>query len=50
MKKVIKIDESNYKQLLAIIHNLETVNNKRMSFDDVVSLLLEEHKNTAKNK
>jgi predicted CopG family antitoxin len=44
MKKVIKIGESNYKLLLSMIHDLETEKNQRMSFDDVISLLIEEHK------
>jgi len=50
MKKVIKVNESNYRKMLGIIHNLEIAKNQRMSFDDVISLLLEEHQKTVKVK
>ena len=40
MKKVIKIDEKNYKELLFIIHDLEMKKNERLSFDEVISLLV----------
>jgi len=43
MTKVIKIDDTNYKRLLTIIHELECANNERASFDDALSLLIDEH-------
>lgn len=43
MTKVIKVDDMNYKRLLVIIHELETVSNKRASFDDAISLLIDEY-------
>ena len=43
MTKVIKIDDRNYKCLLTIIHELECASNKRASFDDALSLLINEH-------
>jgi predicted CopG family antitoxin len=50
MKKVIKVDEGNYKRLLAMIHTLEMKKNQRQSFDDVISLLIKEHEKLAKDK
>jgi predicted CopG family antitoxin len=44
MPKVIKVNDGNYKQLLSILHELELTENERASFDDVISLLINEHK------
>ncbi|MEM0095920.1 MAG: hypothetical protein QW660_04725 [Candidatus Bathyarchaeia archaeon] len=38
--KVIKIHDDNYAKLLEILHEIEKGKNKRMSFDDVISLLI----------
>jgi len=43
MTKVIKIHDRSYKRLLVIVHELENVNNERASFDDAISLLIDEH-------
>jgi hypothetical protein len=43
LKKVIKIDEGNYKRLLPIIHEIEANRNERVSFDEVISILISEH-------
>ena len=43
MTKVIKVGDKNYKRLLIIIHELECANNERASFDDALSLLIDEH-------
>jgi len=48
MSKVIKVNDRNYKRLLRIIHELESINNKRASFDDAVSLLINEHERKTK--
>ena len=41
--KVIKVHDRNYKRLLMIVHELENRNNERASFDDAISLLIDEH-------
>ncbi|MEM2506200.1 MAG: hypothetical protein QXF61_04065 [Nitrososphaeria archaeon] len=38
--KVIKVRDSNYAKLLEILHEIEKGENRRMSFDDVISLLI----------
>jgi len=50
MTKVIKIDDRNYKHLLMIIHEIECANNERASFDDALSLLIDEHERGKKQK
>ena len=52
MTKVIKLHDENYRRLLQIIHDLENVNNERVSFDDAISLLINEHekRDNEKNK
>jgi len=42
MTKVIKIGDRNYKRLLMIIHELECASNERASFDDALSLLIDD--------
>jgi hypothetical protein len=50
MTKVIKVGDTNYKRLLVIIHEIESANNERASFDDALSLLIDEHeKNTGQS-
>jgi len=41
MAKVIKIHDENYSKLLNILHSMEKEKNERLSFDDVISLLIE---------
>jgi len=41
MVKVIKIHDENYSRLLNILHSMEKEKNERLSFDDVISLLIE---------
>ena len=48
MTKVIKIDDRNYKRLLMIVHELECASNERTSFDDALSLLIDEHERKSK--
>jgi len=43
MVKVVKIQDENYRQLLKILHGLEKERNQRVSFDEVISLLVKEH-------
>jgi predicted CopG family antitoxin len=43
MTKVIKIRDENYRRLLTILHELENTSNERASFDDAISLLIDEH-------
>ena len=50
MNKVIKIDDRNYKRLLIVIHELECANNKRASFDDALSLLIDEYERKKEQK
>lgn len=50
MTKVIKVHDKNYKRLLMIVHELECANNERASFDDAISLLIEEHERKNKRK
>jgi hypothetical protein len=50
MTKSIKIDDRNYKRLLTIIHEIERANNERASFDDALSLLIDEHEGQKKTK
>jgi predicted CopG family antitoxin len=50
MTKVIKVQDSNYKHLLSLLHELENSNNQRASFDDVISLLIQEHDKKRKVK
>jgi hypothetical protein len=50
MTKVIKIDDRNYKRLLMIIHELECASNERASFDDALSLLIDEHERKKEQK
>ena len=50
MTKVIKVHDRNYKRLLMIVHNLERVNNERASFDDAISLLIDEHEKKKRQK
>lgn len=50
MTKVIKIHDRNYKRLLMIVHELECEHNERASFDDVISLLIDEHERKSKRK
>jgi predicted CopG family antitoxin len=40
MVKVIKIHDENYSKLLNILHDLEKEKNERVSFDEVISLLI----------
>ena len=42
--KVIKVQDHNYRLLLEILHELEEQKNERLSFDDAISLLMEERK------
>ena len=44
MTKVIKVQDHNYRLLLEILHELEEQKNERLSFDDAISLLMEERK------
>jgi len=48
MVKVIKIQNENYRMLLKILHELEKNKNERLSFDDVISLLVTEHQRDKK--
>jgi len=41
MVKVIKIHDDNYSKLLDILHGMEKEKNERLSFDDVISLLID---------
>jgi len=41
MVKVIKIHDENYGKLLIILHSMEKEKNERLSFDDVISLLVQ---------
>ena len=50
MTKVIKVHDGNYKRLLRIVHELENMNNERASFDDAISLLIDEHERKHKRK
>lgn len=40
MVKVIKVHDENYSKLLKILHQMEKERNQRLSFDDVISLLI----------
>jgi predicted CopG family antitoxin len=40
MVKVIKIHDENYSKLLNILHDMEKEKNERVSFDEVISLLI----------
>jgi len=48
--KVIKIQNENYSMLLKILHELEKNKNERLSFDDVISLLVTEHQKKKQGK
>ncbi len=50
MTKAIRVNDENYKHLLVLIHELENENNQRASFDDVVSMLIDEHKKARRVK
>ena len=50
MVKVVKIQDENYRQLLKILHGLEKERNQRVSFDEVISLLIEEHQGRTKQR
>lgn len=50
MAKVIKVQDGNYKRLLLIIHELERINNERASFDDAISMLINEYEKKHKRK
>lgn len=50
MTKVVKVRDRNYKRLLMIVHELENVSNERASFDDAISLLIDEHEGKSKEK
>jgi predicted CopG family antitoxin len=50
MTKVIKIHDESYKHLLSLLHDLENTNNQRASFEDVISLLIQEHREKQKAK
>jgi len=50
MTKVIKINDDNYKHLLTIIHELECARNERASFDDALSLLINEYESKKTKK
>lgn len=50
MTKVIKIDDKNYKRLLMIVHELECRTNERASFDDALTLLIDEHERGMRQK
>ena len=41
MTKVIKIRDESYRKLLRILHSMEKEKNKRLSFDEVISLLVD---------
>jgi len=41
MTKVIKIRDESYSKLLRILHGMEKEKNERLSFDDVISLLVD---------
>ena len=43
MVKVIKIHDENYSKLLNILHDMEREKNERMSFDEVISLLIDSY-------
>ncbi|MEM5867284.1 MAG: hypothetical protein QXG39_05135 [Candidatus Aenigmatarchaeota archaeon] len=43
MVKVIKVHDENYIKLLEILHQMEKERKKRLSFDDVISFLIERY-------
>jgi predicted CopG family antitoxin len=43
MVKVIKIHDENYSKLLDILHDMEKEKNERLSFDEVISMLIDSY-------
>jgi len=43
MVKVIKVHDENYSKLLDILHDMEKEKNERLSFDEVISLLVDSY-------
>ena len=50
MVKVVKVQDENYRLLLEILHELERERNERLSFDDAISLLIDEHQRKVRRK